>query len=151
MLKAKFLTHAVPAVLVLLVVGCGPTSTTAQSQSSSASGAPTASSSTVEPSPSESAPQSPAPTDRTTVDITIANGTVTPTNGQVSASAGKPIVLQVASDTADQLHVHSVPEHTFAVEPRSGQSFEFTVDVPGQVDVELHDLNRTVVTIQVRP
>lgn len=148
MLTAKFLTHAVPAVLVLLVVGCGPTSTTEQSQSSSTSTAP---SSGVGPSPSELVPQSPAPSDRTTVDITIANGTVTPTNGQASASVGKPIVLQVSSDTADQLHVHSVPEHTFPVEPRPVQSFEFIVDVPGQVDVELHDLNRTVVTIQVRP
>lgn len=60
-------------------------------------------------------------------------------------------MLQVTSDVADQLHVHSVPEHTFNIEPRPDQTFEFTVDVPGQVDIELHDLNRTVVTIQVRP
>jgi hypothetical protein len=43
----------------------------------------------------------PAPAARTTVDIRIANGTVTPTNGQASASVGKPIALQVTSDTAD--------------------------------------------------
>lgn len=145
------LTRAVPAVLMLLVVGCGSTSTTTQSQSSSPSAESSAPSSTAGLSSNESAPPTPATLDRTTVDVTIANGAVTPTNGQATASVGKPIVLQVASDTADQLHVHSVPEHTFSVEPRPDQSFEFTVDVPGQVDVELHDLNRTVVTIQVRP
>ncbi|WP_237568694.1 hypothetical protein [Mycolicibacterium lacusdiani] len=145
------LTRAVPAVLMLLIVGCGSTSTTTQSQSTSPSAESTASSSAGGPSSSELAPPTPAPADRTTVDISIANGAVTPTNGQTTASVGMPIVLQVASDTADQLHVHSVPENTFSVEPRPDQSFEFTVDVPGQVDVELHDLNRTVVTIQVRP
>lgn len=145
------LTRALPAVLALLVVGCGSTSTTTQSQSASPTAESTASSSAGGPSSSEPAPPTPATADLTTVDITIANGAVTPTNGQATASVGKPIVLQVASDTADQLHVHSVPEHTFPVEPRPDQSFEFTVDVPGQVDVELHDLNRTVVTIQVRP
>ncbi len=85
------------------------------------------------------------------VEVLIAGGTVTPTNGQAQATVGKPIVLQVTSDVADQLHVHSIPEHTFNIEPRPDQSFEFTVDVPGQVDIELHDLNHTVVTIQVRP
>jgi hypothetical protein len=31
------------------------------------------------------------------------------------------------------------------------QTFQFSVDVPGNVDVELHHLDRTVATIQVRP
>ena len=54
------------------------------------------------------------------------------------------------SDAADQLHVHSNPEHTFNVEPKNGQSFQFTVDVPGKVDVELHQLDKTVATITVQ-
>lgn len=85
------------------------------------------------------------------VNIDIAGGAVTPTNGQAQGSVDKPVILRVSSDVSDQLHVHSVPEHTFQVEPRPAQEFEFTVDVPGQVDIELHDLNRTVVTVQVRP
>jgi hypothetical protein len=86
-----------------------------------------------------------------TLDITIANGTVTPTNAQVQATKGQPIVLHVNSDANDQLHVHSVPDHTFTVEPRPGQTFEFSTDVPGRVDVELHHLNRTLATIHVQP
>src|ERR1700676_948229 len=68
-----------------------------------------------------------------TVDITIAGGTVTPTNAQLQAKVGQPITLRVSSDAADELHVHSVPDHTFTVEPRPDQTFQFTVDVPGRV------------------
>jgi hypothetical protein len=81
----------------------------------------------------------------------IAGGTVTPTNAQAQAVAGRPIPLAVSSDVVDELHVHSVPEHTFDVDARPDQQFEFTVEVPGRVDVELHDLHRTVVTIEVLP
>jgi hypothetical protein len=57
----------------------------------------------------------------------------------------------VDSDTVDSLHVHSVPEREFDVSANPGQRFEFTVDIPGRVAVELHDLHVTVVTIEVRP
>ena len=85
------------------------------------------------------------------VDVTIAAGVVTPTNAEVDAAVGQPIVLDVSSDAADTIHVHSIPERVFDVQPLPGQRFEFSVGIPGRVDVELHDLNRTVVTIAVRP
>ncbi len=46
--------------------------------------------------------------------------------------------MRVNSDVADELHVHSTPEHTFKIEAKPTQQFQFTVDVPGKVDVELH-------------
>jgi hypothetical protein len=91
-----------------------------------------------------------APPERVIVDVTIKAGQVTPTNEQLQAKVGDPIVVRVDSDAADQLHVHSNPEHTFDVEPKSGQSFQFTVAVPGKVDVDLHQLNRTIATITVQ-
>lgn len=91
-----------------------------------------------------------APPERVIVDVTIKGGQVTPTNEQLQAKVGDPIVVKVDSDAADQLHVHSNPEHTFDIEPKSGQSFQFTVAVPGKVDVELHQLNRTIATITVQ-
>jgi hypothetical protein len=91
-----------------------------------------------------------APPERVIVDVTIKAGQVTPTNEPLQAKVGDPIVVRVDSDAADQLHVHSNPEHTFDVEPKSGQSFQFTVAVPGKVDVELHQLNRTIATITVQ-
>ncbi|MDO3634700.1 hypothetical protein [Mycolicibacterium arseniciresistens] len=146
--KAPRIGVIAAAILAIALVGCSSSTAPGESSTSvssrSATSAPPAASASPAPSPS-------IPDDATTVDINIAGGVVTPTNGQAQGVVGKPIVLKVSSDVADQLHVHSSPENTFQVEPRRDQVFEFTVDVPGQVDIELHDLNRTVVTVQVRP
>lgn len=126
---------------VAMVAGCG----SAPPPTSSSSAAP------------ESSAQAPANTPSTTaeagtvIDISIDDGAVTPTNAEAQAVAGQPIALQVTSDAVDSLHVHSVPENVFDVVPAPDQRFEFTVNIPGRVAVELHDLHVTVVTIEVRP
>jgi len=84
------------------------------------------------------------------IDITISNGTVTPANAEFNAKVHQPITFRVTSDAADELHVHSVPDHEFEVEAKPNQTFQFSVDIPGQVEVELHKLDRTVATIQVQ-
>ena len=83
--------------------------------------------------------------------MTIANGQVTPANATLQAKVHQPITLHVTSDATDELHVHSVPDHKFQVAAAPNQTFQFSVDVPGSVDVELHHLDRTVATIQVQP
>jgi hypothetical protein len=85
------------------------------------------------------------------VNVTIAHGEVTPANATLQATVHQPITLHVTSDATDELHVHSVPDHKFQVAVAANQTFQFIVDVPGNVDVELHHLDRTVATIQVRP
>jgi sporulation-control protein spo0M len=91
-----------------------------------------------------------APPERLTVDVMIQGGKVTPTNEQLQAKVNQPIIFKVNSDVADELHVHSNPEHTFKIEAKPGQSFQFTVAVPGKVDVELHQLKVMVATIEVQ-
>ena len=86
-----------------------------------------------------------------TVDIIIAHGQVTPANATLQATVREPITLHVTSDVTDELHVHSVPDHKFEVAAAGNQTFQFSVDVPGSVDVELHHLDRTVATIHVNP
>jgi heme/copper-type cytochrome/quinol oxidase subunit 2 len=83
------------------------------------------------------------------VDVTIAKGEVTPTNATLQAKVGQPITLRVTSDAKDELHVHSNPDHKFKIAAAPNQTFQFSVDVPGNVDVELHHLKRTIATIQV--
>jgi hypothetical protein len=85
------------------------------------------------------------------VDVAIAHGQVTPVNATLQATVRQPITLHVTSDVADELHVHSVPDHKFEVAAAANQTFQFSVDVPGSVDVELHHLDRTVATIHVNP
>lgn len=112
--------------------------------------------STETPAAQSSATAAPAlsdqqtPPQRVVIDVTIADGKVTPVNQLVQAAVRQPIIIRVTSDTDDELHVHSSPEHTFAVKPGSLQSFQFEVEVPGRVDVELHRLNRVVATVTVQ-
>ncbi len=84
------------------------------------------------------------------IDVVIADGSVTPTGDRVEVEAGEPVSLRIDSDAVDEIHVHSDPEHEFAVEPGDDQTFTFTVDVPGQVAVESHGLDRTIVQLLVR-
>jgi plastocyanin len=101
-------------------------------------------------SPTQQAPQSQQTPAGLIVTVTISNGAVTPANAEFEAKVGQPITFRVTSDAADELHVHSVPDHEFEVAAKPDQTFQFSVDVPGQVEVELHKLDRTVATIQVQ-
>jgi hypothetical protein len=85
------------------------------------------------------------------LDVTVARGQVTPTNATLGAKVGQPITVRVTSDATDELHVHSSPDHKFQVAAAPNQTFQFKVDVPGNVEVELHHLDRTIATIQVQP
>jgi PBP1b-binding outer membrane lipoprotein LpoB len=91
-----------------------------------------------------------APPQRLTIDVSIAGGEVKPLNEQLQATVNQPIIVKVTSDTEDELHVHSNPEHTFAVKSGPAQTFQFTVAVPGRVDIELHNAGKTVATIAVQ-
>jgi hypothetical protein len=131
------------AVVALITAGCGG-STGSNGGGNTSSAGP---SSTAAPQFTDQQ----KPPARLVIDVTIKGGEVTPTNAQVKSGVGEPIIVKVNSDAADQLHVHSNPEHMFNIEPKKeDQSFQFTVTVPGQVDVELHQLNKVVATITVQ-
>ena len=92
-----------------------------------------------------------APPERLLIDVQIKGGEVTPTNQQLEAKVNQPIIVKVNSDVADELHVHSTPDHTFKIEAKPVQQFQFTVNVPGTVDIELHQLGKIIATVQVQP
>lgn len=127
----------------LITAGCGGSNSSDNASSSTSSSQP----STVSPSDMSNEQAPPA---RLVIDVTIKEGKVTPTNEQLQSGVNEQIVIKVNSDAADELHVHSTPEHSFNVEAKPMQSFQFTVSVPGKVDVELHKLNKTIATIQVQ-
>jgi ABC-type Fe3+-hydroxamate transport system substrate-binding protein len=131
------------AAATLLLAGCGG-GDSGSAQSSSAS----PSASTVNPTDMQN---NQAPPDRLVIGVTIKGAEVNPTNAQLQAKTKQQIVVKVDSDVADELHVHSTPEHTFKVEAKPAQQFQFSVDVPGNVDIELHHLNKTIATVHVQP
>ncbi|MBV9513816.1 MAG: hypothetical protein JO280_07230 [Mycobacteriaceae bacterium] len=131
----------VAALAVWLVAGC------AGSNKSNSSSSPA----TTSASPAATSPSAQSPAGAATFDVTIANGQVTPTNATWQGKVGQPVTVRVTSDAADELHVHSSPDHEFEVAAAPNQTFTFTVDVPGSVEIELHKLDKTVATLQVQP
>ncbi len=85
------------------------------------------------------------------VEVVIAGGQVTPLAKKVEAKVGEPITLHVTSDADEEIHVHSDPEHEYEVAAGDNESFSFTIDTPGQVAVEAHHLDVTIVELVVRP
>jgi hypothetical protein len=131
------------AAAALITAGCGGSENPTSTESTEASPSP----STVSPSDMSNEQ---APPTRLELEVTIKGGTVTPTNEQLQAAVKEQIIIRVNSDVADELHVHSNPEHTFKIEAKPAQTFQFTAEVPGQVDVELHQLKKTIATIAVQ-
>ena len=146
-MRRGWLIVFVAALAVWLTAACGGSKNTGGTSSTSAQASSSASSSSATPS---SAAQQP-PAGAATFDVTIANGQVTPTNASWQAKVGQPVSVRVTSDAADELHVHSSPDHEFEVEAAANQLFTFTIDVPGSVEIELHKLDKTIATLQVQP
>ncbi|MEI2712374.1 MAG: hypothetical protein V9G04_03520 [Nocardioides sp.] len=84
------------------------------------------------------------------IDITIEGSKVSPGAGErIQVPVDEPFTLHVTSDAADELHVHSSPEQSFEVAPGE-QTFELTIERPGIVEIELHELGVPVVSLEVR-
>lgn len=82
------------------------------------------------------------------VEITFADGEVTPAGDRVEAEAGEPIDLVVTADEPGTLHIHSDPEQELSY-PAGEKTFEIQVDRPGVVDVESHELDVVIVQLEV--
>jgi hypothetical protein len=135
-------TLFVLATTALIVAGCGGTKNDAGESKSAGP-----SQSTVSPGDKSDAQ---APADQLKIYVSITGDRVTPVNEQLQATVNELIVVTVSTDTADELHVHSNPEHSFEVKPGPPQTFQFSIAVPGRVDVELHQADKTIATIAVQ-
>jgi hypothetical protein len=87
----------------------------------------------------------------TTVGIVIKDGKVTPQGKRVEVKAGEPVKLSITSDADEEIHVHSDPEHEYEVGPGDSITETLTIDTPGQVAVEAHHLDVTIVQLVVKP
>lgn len=85
------------------------------------------------------------------VDISIRDHKVTPRGKRIEVKVGQPVTLRVTSDSEDEIHVHSDPENEYGISPGPSRDFTFRIDTPGQVAVESHHLEVTIVQLVVRP
>jgi hypothetical protein len=140
-----------PAVLLaasLVLVGCGstdsadstPTPSPAETETATPSESPTAA---ATPTPSKE------PEKGTTIDITIKGGKARPDGKRIKAKAGEPVRLHIVSDVDGELHVHSSPEKEIAYKAGTTNK-KITIDRPGVVDIEDHELSKLLVQLEVR-
>lgn len=139
----------------LALGGCGDDAEAPAAESSSEASTTTEaphhheSESTDNPSPSASEQPD---DDEVVVQITVKDGSVDPAGEQVDVTVGQTVVLEVDSDAADELHVHSAPEEQeFDVKAADDQQFKFVAEQPGQFEVELHESELLVVQLVVQP
>jgi plastocyanin len=102
--------------------------------------------------PESSSSQSPTTQAATAVSIPIRfrDGQLIAPAALVKVSVGQPIDLVVTTDSDQEIHVHSTPEHEYHVKAGArNQTFEFTIDTPGTIEVESHTLDALIVKLQV--
>lgn len=83
------------------------------------------------------------------VTITQKDGSISADSDLVEAAAGQQIVFRVTTDEPDEIHVHSVPEHEFEIKPGPEQTFKFSVETPGTVEVESHGLDTQILKLEI--
>jgi hypothetical protein len=85
-----------------------------------------------------------------TIPITIANGQVTPNGEKMTAKVGQEVVLQVASDEADEIHAHTGGDgYELEVPAGTPTTGSFTPTSPGSFEIESHHLNKVIVVLNV--
>ena len=141
---------AATATAVLVLAGCGDDDTDTSVEATP--------SSTPSSSPSESKKDEPKTSDETSappsvdeveVDVSIVGDDVTPVAQEVDLAVGETLLLNITSDRAGELHVHSSPEQELPFEAGSS-TVDVTIDKPGSVDIEEHESGQLLVRVLVK-
>jgi hypothetical protein len=97
-----------------------------------------------------------APSSSTTQDagpmviaVTIEGDDVTPNGERVEVEAGEDVELDVTADAPGEIHVHSTPEQELEYDEGESTLTITDLEQPGTVDVEVHDLEKVVVQLEV--
>ncbi|MFI5626185.1 hypothetical protein ACIA03_22180 [Nocardioides sp. NPDC051685] len=142
-------TIAVTFALVLALTACGSTD-----EGTVPSAEPIDATSSVIPSGAASSAAPVSPTADSTdlgplLTVTIDGEEVSPNAEEIDLGTGEKLLVEIDSDRAGELHVHSAPEQL--IEYAEGTTNgEIVVNTPGTVEVEDHDTGAVVALIEVR-
>jgi hypothetical protein len=139
--------------LGLLLSGC----TSSAEPEASASPSAVVGSSSRPPSPATSPTPVPARSPSLnaeytlTINIEIADGKTVPNGQKINVGVGQKVILNVISDTDDQIHAH-LGEKGYELPVQAGKPAKgsFTLDSPGSFEVESHHLEKTIVILNAR-
>jgi hypothetical protein len=83
------------------------------------------------------------------IEVTFEGDTVDPSGDVVKVAVDQPVQLVVTADTGGEIHVHTKPDDQELEYGEGTTTLEFTVDKPGLVDIESHDLEQLIVKLEV--
>jgi hypothetical protein len=104
----------------------------------SVSGTPT-------PGPSSTEPI----TDSPLLTVTISDNEVLPKAEEIELGVGEPLLIEIESDRAGELHIHSSPAQFIEFSAGTAQTKLF-INTPGRVEVEDHETSAVVALLTVR-
>lgn len=144
-------------MLVALAVAAGtacsppreePSTVPANATSAAETTSPAEASETSETSRGQASP-SRTEGDHQVIRVDVRNGTVTPPPAPVDVQLGRRVIIEVTSDTDDEIHVHG---YELTAPVTAGQPSQVTVDatIPGQFEVELHKAELQLFTLRVQ-
>jgi hypothetical protein len=134
---------AAPAVLLVLVAaGC------AAEEAEGPSGSTATSSVSPLPRNSSSAPSPQTPTADVMVNVTIAEGKVTPIGASTRVDVGQSVQVTAISDVDESLHVHGY-DKTLTVTPGQPTTVTFVADQSGVFEIETHESGKLVAKLIV--
>jgi hypothetical protein len=81
--------------------------------------------------------------------LTVTSGEVSGETGRVVAELGSEVRIEVTADVADEVHVHGY-DLTVDTVPGRPVTIEFTADIPGVFEVELHGSSLPLTRLQVQ-
>jgi hypothetical protein len=105
---------------------------------------------TAPPSPPASSPSLNADY-ALTINITIARGKTVPSGEKINVRVGQKVILNVTSDTDDEIHAHIGGEgYELPVRADTPTRGSFTIESPGSFEVESHHLEKIIVILNAR-
>ena len=145
-----------PALGMLVLAGCGGSDDS--SGSASPSNTPTSAPSTAPTSvpvttptpgdgPSNTADPSKDQAD-VVVNVTVANGKVSPSGASIKVAAGQSVLITAISDADEELHIHGYDKE-LELTPGKSASVKFTADMKGTFEVETHKSGKLVAKLVV--
>jgi hypothetical protein len=129
-----------PLALALPLTGCAGKPADSAAATPSSSAASSSGSSSAEGTPSTGTEQK--------IEVTFAQGKAGGDTGRVDVAKGTAVTLVVTSDTADEVHVHGYDIEK-ELSPGTPATVQFTADVAGVFEVELHHAGTVLLRLQV--
>jgi hypothetical protein len=84
----------------------------------------------------------------TVIDATIRGNDIQPNGKRLQVKVGEDITVNVDSDRAGELHVHSVPEQELPY-TKGKTTLHVQIKTPGIVDIEDHVADKVLVSLEV--